>query len=45
MLGTQVLPDYREIFNRLLSKARVHAKMPDAMIERRLRGYVADINQ
>jgi hypothetical protein len=36
-------PDFREIFERVVGKAHLHAKMPDAMIERRLRPYVAEI--
>src|SRR5207244_3677377 len=35
-LGIDLPPDFREIFERIVGKAHVHAKMPDAMIERRL---------
>jgi hypothetical protein len=30
-------------FDRIVGKARVYGKMPDAMIERRLQGYMAEI--
>jgi alginate O-acetyltransferase complex protein AlgI len=42
-LGTDLPPDFREIFERIVGKAHLHAKMPKAMIERRLQGYVGEI--
>jgi hypothetical protein len=41
-LGIDPPPDYREIFEQIVRKARVHKKMPEAMIERRLQGCVAE---
>jgi hypothetical protein len=42
-LGVEPPADYREIFERIVGKARVHAKTPDTMIERRLQPYVAEV--
>jgi hypothetical protein len=42
-LGIKPPPGYREIFERIISKARVHGRMPGAMIERRLQSYVTEI--
>jgi len=41
--GIDLPPDYREIFNRIVTAARVSGKMPDAMIERRLQPYVSEL--
>jgi hypothetical protein len=35
--------DYREIFERIVGKAHVNAKMPEAMMERRFQPYVAEV--
>jgi len=42
-VGIDLPPQYREIFERIVRKAHVSGKMPDAMIERRLQGHVAEI--
>jgi hypothetical protein len=42
-LGIKPPPDYQEILDRIVTKARVHGKMPEAMIERRLQSYVTEI--
>ena len=42
-LGIDLPDDCREIFERIVSKAHVHGKMPDAMIEGRLQRYVGEI--
>jgi len=42
-LGIKPAPGYREIFERIVGKARVHGKMPEAMIERRLQPYVTEV--
>lgn len=44
-LDIAVPPGYAEIFNRIVGKARLHKKMPAAMIEGRLRPYIAEIYQ
>src|SRR5262249_4281357 len=41
--GTDLPPEFRELFERIVRKAHLHAKMPDAMIERRLQSYVGEI--
>jgi hypothetical protein len=42
-LGIQPPAGYREIFERVVRKAGVHAGMPNVMIERRLQPYVTEI--
>jgi hypothetical protein len=42
-LGIDLPPDFREIFERIVGKAHLHAKMPNAMIERRLQAHVGEI--
>jgi alginate O-acetyltransferase complex protein AlgI len=42
-LGIRPPPDYRELFERIVGKARVHGKMPETMIERRLQPYATEI--
>ena len=43
--GIDLPPEYGEIFQRIVRQAHVNGKMPDAMIERRLRQYVGEINE
>jgi hypothetical protein len=42
-LGIEPPPDYREILERVTRKAGIHGKMPEVMIERRLRPYVGEL--
>jgi hypothetical protein len=42
-LGIEPPAGYREIFERVVRKAGVHARMPRVMIERRLQPYVTEI--
>jgi len=42
-LGIDLPAQYREIFERIVREAHVSGNMPEAMIERRLQGHVAEI--